>query len=306
MAKSSVARVALMGCIAVALAAVGAPAMAAPAPTTGSVVAKPVASPTSSGIGSGRALVRIDAPHTRVTKVGTHSYRMVLPASSAGQWLGERTDAQGRRQARVGDLTAGKLATAWTKFRYTSSGVMAALTWTDASGGQRAGAPVRLSQPKVTSNGVRFEFTSTRSVPQTLHNLSINLRRAPGVGPAVRATNTSNKVQILGSTWEGLRVTSGGVEVLIYTAADGSGTLPPSGPYCWSATLTSGMPIASLGAGITCGPGTPSQVGFKDRYSSPAEGGKGDFTHKVAFIDATLYIPGHDPYPYTAMVGSWS
>ena len=129
------------------------------------------------GVGSGRAVVRIDAPTATVVKTGKNSYRMILPPDSSGQWMGERTNDAGKAQVRVGDLTAKKLSTAWTKFRYTSKAVPSTLAWMTSDGPSTA--PVRLSQPKVTDAGVRFDFTSPFAIPSRLKDVSINISRAP-------------------------------------------------------------------------------------------------------------------------------
>lgn len=141
------------------------------------------------GVGSGRALIRIDAPTATVVKTGKNSYRMVLPPDSTGQWMGERTNAAGKAQVRVGDLTAKKLSTKWSKFRYTSKAVPSTLAWMTSEGPSTA--PVRLSQPKVTDAGVRFDFTSPFAVPSRLTDVSINIARAPGNN---RARSSSESV----------------------------------------------------------------------------------------------------------------
>ena len=135
------------------------------------------ASAAGEGVGSGRALVRIDSPTATVVKTGKNSYRMVLPPDSSGQWMGERTSDSGATQVRVGDLTAKKLSTKWTKFRYTSQGVPSTLAWMTSDG--PSAALVRLSQPKVTDAGVRFDFTSPFAIPSRLKDVSINVQRAP-------------------------------------------------------------------------------------------------------------------------------
>lgn len=50
------------------------------------------------GVGSGRAVIRIDAPTATVIKTGKNSYRMVLPPDSSGQWMGERTNDAGKHR----------------------------------------------------------------------------------------------------------------------------------------------------------------------------------------------------------------
>ncbi|MGI9197533.1 MAG: hypothetical protein ACR2KE_08755 [Candidatus Nanopelagicales bacterium] len=158
------------------------------------------------GIGSGRAVIHIDAPTATVVKTGKNSYRMVLPPDSSGQWMGERTNAAGVTQTRVGDLTATRLSTKWTKFRYTSQGVLSTLAWTTSEGPSTA--LVRLSQPKVTDAGVRFDFTSKFTIPSRLKDVSINLQRAPegsqrASGKAQPRSTDSNNFHITGDLWIG-------------------------------------------------------------------------------------------------------
>ncbi|MGI9196933.1 MAG: hypothetical protein ACR2KE_05670, partial [Candidatus Nanopelagicales bacterium] len=132
----------------------------------------------------------IDAPTATVVKTGKNAYRMILPPDSSGQWMGERTNAAGVKQTRVGDLTAKKLSTRWTKFRYTSQGVLSTLAW--MTSGAPSSALVGLSQPKVTDAGVRFDFTSQFAIPSKLQDVSINLRRAPGRNEVRMVESTFN------------------------------------------------------------------------------------------------------------------
>lgn len=137
------------------------------------------------GIGSGRAVIRIDAPTATVTKVGKHAYRMVLPEGTTGQWMGERPNAQGKQITRVGDLTAGKLANRWTKFRYAKAPVYTTLMWNSESA-DPGYALIMLDKPKMTDAGVRFDFTSRAAIPTTLSDVSINISRAQGKGDSTR------------------------------------------------------------------------------------------------------------------------
>lgn len=152
-------------------------ALAAVGLVAASSLALGTAPASAEGVGSGRALIHIDAPTATVIKTGKNSYRMVLPPDSSGQWMGERTNDAGTTQVRVGDLTAKKLSTRWTKFRYTSRAVPSTLAWMTSDG--PSAAAVRLSQPKVTDAGVRFDFTSPFAIPTRLKDVSINIQRAP-------------------------------------------------------------------------------------------------------------------------------
>jgi hypothetical protein len=132
----------------------------------------------SEGIGAGRAYIHLPAPSATVVKTGKDSYRMFLPPSTSGQWMGERTNDAGVTRTRVGELTAEKLSTRWSKFRYTSKGVLSTLVWNSSE--DMSTALVRLTRPTVTDAGIRFDFTSKFDIPSTLEDMSINLQRAPG------------------------------------------------------------------------------------------------------------------------------
>ncbi|MGI9197550.1 MAG: hypothetical protein ACR2KE_08845 [Candidatus Nanopelagicales bacterium] len=145
--------------------------------TTGLVVA--AASAQAMGVGAGRAIIRIDSPAATVVKRSDGSYRLVLPQGASGQWLGERTSASGKTTVRVGDVTAEKLSKRWSRFRYTSSGTLATLTW-NSSTQSTSGVLIRMDQPKIVSNGVsiRFKAISGQAIPRQLKDASLNIRRA--------------------------------------------------------------------------------------------------------------------------------
>jgi hypothetical protein len=243
------------------------------------------------GIGKGRALVRIDAPEARVTKVGKNSYRIVLPAASTGQWLGERTGADGKQRPRVGDLTARKLVKRWSNFRYSSNWVWATLAWTAPDSNANQGTPVQLRRPKLTSAGVRFDFTSTSAVPEILKDMSLNLNRAPKAGQNPRSTPVPGPWNVYADVWAGVSGgTSTSVTASIYSSA---GT-------CWSAGLTTNRFWASVGSTLSCG-----AVTFRDSNTSLPAGAQADFTKRTAIMTVTLNLPGCDPFPSTHAIGAW-
>lgn len=131
------------------------------------------------GIGTGRAVVHVDAPEATATKQADGSYELTLPAGSTGQWMGERTNAAGKTRVRVGDLTAERLSTGWRNFRYTEAGVGATLVWNADTSKVRT-AKVRVAQPRVTDAGVAFTVTSDAALPESLKDMSLHLDRAPG------------------------------------------------------------------------------------------------------------------------------
>lgn len=174
------------------------------------------------GIGSGRALVYIDSPNATVVKTGKHSYTMTLSPESSGQWMGERTDAAGNKRTRVGDITAKKLSNKWGNFRYAKAAVPATLAWVSSDG--PSAALVKLSRPKTTDAGVRFDFTSIRRIPSSLTDVSINLQRAAGKG--ARSTDSYN-LNITGDLWIGANyVADNEINTRVYNASNNN--------TCWT------------------------------------------------------------------------
>lgn len=242
------------------------------------------------GISEGRALVRIDSPEARVTKVGKSSYRIVLPASSPGQWLGARPDAQGRQRPRVGNLNAGKLAKAWGKFHY-NKWVWATLAWTSSDSDVTQGVPVQLGRPKVTPDGVRFDFTSSIAVPTTLKNMSLNLDQAPKSRRATRSTPSPGPWNVYENVWASATGGTGTtVTANIYSSA--------SGP-CWTAALTTVHFSSSVGT-LTC-----DSVTFKDSNTTLPAGAQADFAKNTALLTVILSMPDCAPYSTTHSIGLW-
>ncbi|MGI9197534.1 MAG: hypothetical protein ACR2KE_08760 [Candidatus Nanopelagicales bacterium] len=257
------------------------------------------------GIGSGRAVIHIDAPTATVTKVGKNSYRMVLPPGSSGQWMGERTDARGKERTLVGDLNAKKLSNKWGKFRYTSAGVPATLAWGGNDG--FSAALVQLSQPTLTDAGVRFDFTSRSTIPASLTDVSINLQRAPEKS-RVRSTDAHN-VNITGDLWIGGNVESSAqVDTRIYNASNNN--------TCWTG---SGAKVIndSMSPEQTVTANTCASIAYDNRYAAtsdyPAYGvkavfpipGKPNSSGSLTYL-LTITPSGQAPYTYTQQLMTWS
>lgn len=148
---------------------------------------------------------------------------MTLAPDSSGQWMGERTDAKGNTSTRVGDITAKKLSNKWSSFRYTDASIPATLAWASSDG--MTSALVKLSRPKITDSGVRFDFTSPFTIPSTLTDVSINLQRAPKKAQ-VRATDSYN-FQVSGDLWIGSNAPySNQINSRIYNASNNN--------TCWT------------------------------------------------------------------------
>ncbi|MGI9197395.1 MAG: hypothetical protein ACR2KE_08020 [Candidatus Nanopelagicales bacterium] len=243
------------------------------------------------GIGSGRAVVRIDAPSATVIKVGKHSYRMLLPEGATGQWMGERPNAAGTRVTRVGDLTAAKLAKRWTKFRYSIAPVYTTLTWDDGSHIPGA-ALVMLSPPRVTDKGVRFDFTSRADLPRTMSNVSLHVSRAARAGDGARSSGAPQSAVVTGTMTVGISFDSTGrVLGRIYSA--------PS-TNCWG-----GSSGSKVGSSTSVGSGTCGGIPYADYETiPPAFGISLDSVRNEVFFNLNVTPPGQASYQY-AQIFSW-
>ena len=219
------------------------------------------ASGKGTGVGSGRAIIRIDAAEATVTKTGKHAYSMVLPLDSSGQWMGERTNANDKTRLRVGDLTAQKLANKWGNFRYTKSGVLATLSWSEGSPDHQM-MLVKLAMPTITDAGVKFTFTSKRAIPTTLTDLSLNLRRAPGKHERTRLPRATSNYPV-----ESTMGIADGVDVYmqVNNATQVYGKIFDSNT-CWQATLNSPNTQQNHQATASVG-GSCNGIALADEYT---------------------------------------
>ena len=236
--------------------------------------------PTSASatqIGSGRALIRIDAATATVSKNSDGTFTLKIPTGSKGQFLGERTDASGSERIRVGNLSAKQLSSKWKDFQYSSAGTKATIAW-NSSDESWSGALVRFYKPTVTKSAINFKFTSSKSLPNTLNDVSVNLQRAPN--KQVRTTyNPQAKVHITGDMYFFAGYYSGSkVDV----------NLMDVNANCWSHTFNSygvqGIPDESC-AGIAQSSGT---VSWNLQPSSSSAGASG------VYVETTLQ-PGNEP-----------
>lgn len=134
-------------------------------------------SASAAEIGSGRAIIRIDAPSAQATNEAFGSYTLTIPTGSTGQWMGERPGAAGKSGLRVGNVSAKQLSSKWKDFRYTAAGARATLTWN--TGSKKQYRLVRISRPSVTDSGVSFTLASEGYLPTKMSNVTLNLQRAP-------------------------------------------------------------------------------------------------------------------------------
>lgn len=148
-------------------------------------------SPAQAGlIGTGPAVVHVDASSAKLTKQADGSYSLMMPKRTSGQWMGVRF-IKGQKDIRVGNLTAEQLSSGWNRLLYTSSPVRGTLTWKDSCCAKQSFMPVRVvGKPKRTPNGVIFKITSTGSLPSTPNNVFLHLAQAPN--KAFRSQSSSS------------------------------------------------------------------------------------------------------------------
>jgi hypothetical protein len=129
--------------------------------------------------GGGKAIVRIDAPKIEVEELGKNQYRITLPTSAKGQWLGTR-----QKTLMIGELTARDLVKGWSALGHKrDSKVATTIKWKPA-GGKVQFIPAQISQAKKLADGrTTFNVTSVSALPSQLTNASLNLARSPGTIP---------------------------------------------------------------------------------------------------------------------------
>lgn len=207
---------------------IGKPLMAAASAAALSLGLIALGSATSSasaaGIGSGRALVRIDAPNATVSKNADGSYVLTVPANSTGQFFGERPDKSGKKSLRVGDVSAKQLIRKWQDFRYTSAGVPTTIAWNAKKASTMEGILVRLFKPTVTPEGITFRFTTKQYAPESLKDVTVNLQRAPE-----RSSRTTYTVQNTVTLSGNMKFFAG-----FYDGGKVDTHLMNGSSYCWS------------------------------------------------------------------------
>ena len=196
----------------------------------------------AAGIGTGRAVVHIDAPQATTIKQADGSYLLNMPKGTTGQWMGERKVASGKNKTLVGNLTGEKLASSWSNLKYTSSGVVGTLLW-DATATKPQAAVVRIMQPKVTNTGVTFTLMTKQVLPATINDVMLHLDRAPKK-KSVRSSSTQAFNIASDLWWSSSYDGSTSVTLRIYYSTNNN--------TCFSQSLTSDTgSIASVGSN-TC------------------------------------------------------
>lgn len=261
--------------------------------TTALVLAAPPAA-QAQGVGSGQAVIRLDAPTATVTKTGKNSYRMFLPEGTTGQWMGERPDAQGKSKVLVGDITAKKLSNRWGNFRYTKSGAYATLVWNNLAP-EVSSAVVKLSEPKMTDKGVRFDFTSRSAIPKTMSDVTLNIARAAGA----KVRGTTYTATIADALTTSLEVVdpNGQVKARIYNVGNNN--------TCWGVATINGHQSVAVNTntcdnipytnwvtgGVTYGVSTQFPCGPPDCRPGTNQGS--------ALFNLKISPPGQDSYQWT-------
>lgn len=175
------------------------------------------------GLGSGRALVRLDIPRATIAKEGKGRYRLVLPPGTTGQWMGERKDSAGRQRSLVGDITAKKLTNRWSNLRYTKDDLGAFLQWNTSSSTDNRVARVQLGKPRITSEGVVFTFASEDSIPLKISDVTLHLPKAPEKQRGGRAVTPGyDDRNVSGDLWISYTPNDGSVTTGIYNVSNGN------------------------------------------------------------------------------------
>ena len=244
---------------------------------------------TATEIGTGRALIRIEAPTATVSKNADGSFTLKIPSGSKGQFLGERPDANGKNRIRVGNVSAKQLSSKWKDFKYTSSGAKGTIAW-DASKPSWQGVMVKLSRPVVTSNGITFKFISDQGLPASLKDVAVNLQRAPS--KSVRSYDPDATVNITGN----LNFFAG-----FYDADKVDVHLMNGTKNCWSYTFTSEM-TETIPNGSCAG--IPQSDGSTTWNQKPPEcsGCLPDPTDTQVSVQMTLQPSGEDAFTYQHVV----
>lgn len=145
----------------------------------------------SSGSGTGRAVIHLDALQATVEAEGNGTYTLTLPPTARGQWMGERRNSRGEVRTRVGDITGAQVAARWRKFKYTDASVPATLLWNRDSG-TPSSASVQIQAPRQTDAGIVVQMTSQADIPSSLEDVSLSISRAPGKKVRSLPTQTQN------------------------------------------------------------------------------------------------------------------
>lgn len=171
----------------------------------GSAVVMSAAAAEATPIGTGKAVIRIDAPKITFSKNADGTYLMKLPKGSKGQWMGERTDSSGDTRARVGNISAKQLVAKWTNFKYGKSATTASIFWDqNLERDQWGNTLVSISDPMVKKHAVTFTVKSKHDLPASIEHASLNIARASG-----KKTRTSYMNQTTATIVNDLRAWGG-------------------------------------------------------------------------------------------------
>lgn len=244
----------------------------------------------AAGIGSGRAVIHVDAPEATAAKQADGSYELTLPSGSTGQWMGMRKNAAGKTKVRVGDLTAERLSTGWGNFQYTASGATATLVW-NANTSKVRTAVVRVAQPRVTDAGVTFAVTSKAELPSTLNSVSLNLDRAPGKGVRSSTSPYSQSAVIVDALSISLvanTVTS--ATPRIYNSSSGS--------TCWQSTVNTNVRTVGVKSGTCDNFAYANASGLSGSYPYGVDAQFGS-KNCNAYFSLQITPPGQAMYTYS-------
>ena len=242
-------------------------------------------------VGSGRALVHIDADQVTATSTGANSYDLAFPAGTSGQWMGERKNAAGKTKVRIGTLTGAQLVDGWKSFKYTSSGANSTLVW-NSSNKKPDTAFGKLTAPTVAADGtVHFTFTTAVALPTALNDSSLNLGRA--VGKSVRGTSANAQTPISNDFYVNASV-AGNTTVIADYMDDRSGSV------CTEVQTKKATTVSSV-PGVTCG-----SIGVLSGGSQASTWATSSVQGQL-FVSLSLTASGSNTtFPYQGAVLFWS
>lgn len=254
-------------------------------------IAAPVTAANDPLKGKGQAIVRIDAAQATVTELGADRYRITLPAGSRGQWLGERTLANGKEKTLVGSLSATDLAKRWADLGHRPRAkVDTTITWStgDSATGIANGL---LTRPQKGDSGrVSFEVVTTSELPSTLTDATINISRATGLTtrsfPVYKTYMLSQAVSI--------RSNIQGPQGMAMESFQSS-----NGMTCYTVNLSQSMSVGMTPPNLQCGNslinGTLRMIISDSAGVQPGS---------VSF-QGTVQPSGQPSMSYTATVATW-
>ena len=250
--------------------------------------ASPAIASTSPVRPAGAALVRIDAPRATAAEHGGE-VTLRLEGQLKVAWLGQGVDANGHRGLDVGQLPPEGLNAAWDQFRLdAASRNRATVTW-NSHGGHQAVALVRLSRPTLTHHReIDLHFTSQQLIPAHLHDVSVNIDRAPGL--SARSFPFSSTYMLTPNTSSGTTVQNPSTALV---------NLMGMPALCYQGVLVPSQATLNLPSSLNCAGTVFDSTSWTLTPATPSSQG-------LVVMSGTIIPPGQSPFPFSAVTADWS